>query len=526
MFLLKIVNELEPEKYDLNYICKKNRKLFHMQISGLQTEYIQSEGLRLSQVETQINRFKKGTQFLDLARPARIVDGIIRLKSDELKAYGKAYNSLVADKSITKFVPASGAATRMFKDLFVYLEDKKLSPFIQQFIDQLDQFAFYNALKKSLENSGLNFDTLIEEKEYHTIIDYLINPVGLSYGNLPKGLLIFHKTKNGTVSPIEEHISEAMAYGGENPKLHFTISKAFETQFKDRIALGLELYESNNLSYDLSYQKPETNTVAVNKNFELVENGTSNCLIRPGGHGALIENLNDIKTDLIFVKNIDNVCSNKSLNETVKYKKALASVLLDLQEQVFAHAKFVETYDGQDESYNFELRAFLEQELGIFSMELCRMNNDQKLKYFKNKLNRPMRVCGMVKNEGEPGGGPFWVRDKEGTISLQIVESIEIDHTNDHQKVIFSESSHFNPVDLVCAVKDYKGNAYDLRAFVDQDAYFISEKSYQGQDILALEHPGLWNGGMGDWITIFVEVSSKTFNPVKTVNDLLRKAHQ
>lgn len=498
--------------------------LITIKLKSEQRKDMDSKGLSEKNLKDQINIFKQGTQYLDLVRPARLIDGIIRLKKAEIDKAQKKFPQFIKGKKISKFVPASGAATRMFKDLYQFLENGEQNDFVIQFLENIKEFAFYPKLKQILKTNNFDIDELITSKNYNTIIEFLLYEKGLSYGTLPKGLIDFHTGKEGVSTPIVEQIKEASEYAGEHPELVFTISEKFENEFVAEIETSLAGAEG--ISYKLSYQKAHTDTVAVTKDFEPVVTENNELLLRPGGHGSLIENLNDIDADLIFVKNIDNVCSKKYLKETVRYKKTLGQILLDIQKQVFAYSKQIENYDGKDEAFNFELRGFFEQELGIFSMELCRMNAAQKVEFFKAKLNCPIRVCGMVKNEGEPGGGPFWVRDKEGTISLQIVESSQINHKDENQSLIFSESSHFNPVDIVCSVKDKDNNKYDLTQFVDKDAVFISGKSYKGNDILALEHPGLWNGGMGKWNTIFVEVSSKTFNPVKTVNDLLREAHQ
>ena len=497
-----------------------------MHLSESQEKFLVSKGLSIQDIEDQLSLFRQGTKYIDLVRPARLIDGIIKINNSEKKALEEAFEENILGKQITKFIPASGAATRMFKDLHEYLDNRIITDFVQYFIENIKQFAFYTDLKTVLEKNELNIDTLILKQDYKQIIEFLLFEKGLSYSHLPKGLLKFHIENNRTQTPIAEHIKEAKAYGGESPNIVFTISEEFEKKFTKEIESELKIQQVDDFSYNLTYQKSETDTVAVTSDLGLVELNESEFLIRPGGHGALIQNLNDVDADIIFIKNIDNVCSQKFLQETVTYKKALATLLLEIQEKIFAYSKKLENYDGTDLTFNFELKEFFEQELGIFSMALCRMNAKQKVDFFKEKLNRPIRVCGMVRNEGEPGGGPFWVKDKQGTIGLQIVESSQINHNNESQELIFSESSHFNPVDLVCAVKDPEGKKYNLIDFVDNEAYFIANKSFRGKDIMALEHPGLWNGGMGDWNTIFVEVSTETFNPVKTVNDLLRVSHQ
>ena len=497
-----------------------------MTLSKQQIEYLSQKGLSLSQVEKQIERITKGTKYLNLAYPAQLEKGIIRLTADEINSIETEYLNLILDKRICKFVPASGAATRMFKDLYMYLESSELTEFISYFIENIEKFAFYQDLKAILLENNYEIETLLLEGKYNIIIDYLLTEKGLNYGNLPKGLLLFHKNKNEINTPIAEHIKEAIAYAGKESKLIFTISETFKPLFDTEIQRLLKKYNIEDISYELTYQKANTDTVAVDLDFNLVSISEAEVLLRPGGHGSLIENLNEVDADIIFIKNIDNVCSDNFFAETVKYKKVITGVLLDIRKRILEYIEKIENYDGKDEKLNTELEHFISDKLNIFSTNLVDMNPIEKVKFYRSRLDRPIRVCGMVKNEGEPGGGPFAVVDGEGVISLQIVESSQIDHQDKHQEQIFLASSHFNPVDIVCSVTNADGEKYDLQKFVDEDAYFIAKKSFRGKDILALEHPGLWNGGMGNWNTIFVEVSSLTFNPVKTVNDLLRKTHQ
>ncbi len=496
-----------------------------MKLSQQQEKYIRSKGLSLTQVKDQIILFKQGTRYLDLVRPAILKNGIEQLDALEIKEIEDNYTSLISNNSISKFIPASGAATRMFKDLYTYLATNEETIFVNQFIENIKDFAFYQDLKDKLSENSYNIDDLLLRKSYSIIIDFFLNTNGLNYGNLPKGLLLFHKTKTDISTPVAEHIKEALAYAGDNSSLVFTISEEFKSKFKKEIERNLEYYKASDISYKLTYQKPETDTIAVDTNFNVVSINNTEILLRPGGHGSLIENLNDVNADIIFIKNIDNVCADKYIDKTVKYKKLIAGVLLDVQAKVFEYSRKIENYKGEDEDFNTELEKFIEKKLYVSSQKLATMKPAEKVDFYKSKLNRPIRVCGMGKKAGEPGGCPCWVRNNE-SISLQIVESSQINLQNKEQNQIFLASSHFNPVDIVCSVIDSKGEKYNLTEFVDKDAYFIAQKSFKGKEILALEHPGLWNGGMGDWNTIFVEVSSLTFNPVKTVNDLLRKTHQ
>jgi len=497
-----------------------------MKLSSLQIEYFKERALSPEEVERQIDLFKKGTQYLNLAYSASLEKGITQIREEQIQKIESDYSNLISDKTICKFVPASGAATRMFKDLYAYLESNEDSNFVKYFIENISRFAFYEDLKRALLNDGYKIENLLLKKDYTTIIDYLLSEKGLNYGSLPKGLLTFHKTEDITVTPIAEHIKEAVAYAGKNSKLIFTISQEFQTKFEKEIEHSFKRYGIKDISYDLTYQKPETDTVAVDENYNLIPLNDKEILLRPGGHGSLIANLNEVEADIVFIKNIDNVCATPYIETTVKYKKVLLGILLEVQNKIFEYVRKIENYDGSNLEMNTELEDFIEKKLNISVDKMQDLNSTEKVKFYKSKLNRPIRVCGMVRNEGEPGGGPFGVLGKDGVISLQIVESSQINHQDKLQEQIFLNSSYFNPVDIVCSLTNAKGKKYDLTKFVDKEAYFIAKKSFKGKEILALEHPGLWNGGMGDWNTIFVEVPSLTFNPVKTINDLLRETHQ
>lgn len=495
-----------------------------MKLTALQLHFIEKKGLSEADIFNQIAAFKKGSQPLDLVRPACLGDGIIQLNPEIFTDLLESYQTLIEEKVVAKFIPASGAATRMFKDLYTFLESGIMSPFVKQFFDHIKAFAFYPFLKLELKNKGFSIENLVAKKQFDIIIEALLNKEGLSYGHLPKGLLKFHHHNGKYHTPVFEQINEFLYYGGKKPKLVLTISEEFENSFKEEIENTLVQLSVKNMDTELSFQKSKTDTIAVNSKFKWIEVSESELLMRPGGHGSLIENLNEIEADIIFIKNIDNVCANSLLEETINYKKVLGSHLLKVQSRIFNYINLLENSDSKADLYK-EIMAFIENELCVYSSNYNNMNANEKFEYMIGVLNRPLRVCGMVKNEGEPGGGPFWVRDREGKIALQIVESSQINLKNELQSSIFAQSTHFNPVDIVCALKTSNGNRFDIRKFVDKEAYFISEKSFRGEPILAYEHPGLWNGGMANWNTVFVEVSSKTFNPVKTINDLLRKEH-
>ena len=494
-----------------------------MNLTEIDIEYLKEKGLNLEDVEAQVRDLKRGTQYLDITKPAVVNDGILHLSEEQQKEFLRYYEALRKSKSMVKFVPASGAATRMFKNLYAYLEDSVLTDYIQEFITNIHLFAFCKELESSLLLDGYNMDALIKEKKYNLIISFLLEEKGLNYGSLPKGLLSFHKCQEQVQTPIDEHLKEAKAYLGEAPKLVFTISEIYTSLFEQKIKDGVENLAFE-IDYQLCYQKAKTDTIAVGLNFEIVKDEQNKILMRPGGHGSLISNLDEIDTDIIFIKNIDNVVSQSLLENNIQYKKILVGVLFSYQEQIFTYQSKLKdseiTADLLEEIY-----IFLVQNLGIKNFKWQKFTKKEKISYLKSKINRPLRVCGMVKNTGEPGGGPFWV-SKNKEESLQIVESSQIDLSKEKYKVIFNKSSYFNPVDLVCAVKNYKGEKYNLLDFVDKNSFFISKKSYKGKDILALEHPGLWNGGMSDWNTVFVAVPLQTFAPVKMINDLLKEEHQ
>ena len=370
----------------------------------------------------------------------------------------------------------------------------------------------------------------MEKGCYKTVVDYLLNDKGLGYGQLPKGLLLFHKYGGTQRTPLEEHLVEGALYANCNGvvHLHYTVSPEHKNLFEDCVNHVKGEYESKfNVRYCVSFsvQKPSTDTIAVNPDNTPFRNSDGSLLFRPGGHGALIENLNDVDADIVFIKNIDNVVLDKFKEDTVTYKQLLAGVLVSLQTKAFEYLRLLESGQFDDDTLK-EIVRFLEQELCCHKPGINDLEGAELVAYLKKKLNRPMRVCGVVKNVGEPGGGPFLAYNSDGTVSLQILESSQIDKDNSDYTKMFTEGTHFNPVDLVCATKDYNGDKFNLPDFVDRSTGFISSKSKNGKELKALELPGLWNGAMSDWNTVFVEVPLSTFNPVKTVNDLLREQHQ
>ena len=496
---------------------------------------LEKKGISEAQIAEQLACFEKGFPFLQLDGAASIEKGILAPAENELNTYLQAWDTYKqSDKNIVKFVPASGAASRMFKNLFEFLGADYEIPttdFEKKFFNNIQDFAFYTDLNAACEkNNGKGIEALVNESNYKPVVANLLEEAGLNYGALPKGLLKFHKYDNGARTPLEEHLVEGALYAaGTTGKVnvHFTVSTEHRDLFKALVEEKVSEYaQKYNIEYSVSFseQKPSTDTIAADmENKPFRDNGK--LLFRPGGHGALIENLNDLDADIVFIKNIDNVVPDRLKDETVTYKKLIAGVLVTLQKQAFEYLELLDSGKYSHEQLE-EIIRFVQQDLCCRKTDIKELEDAELVIYLRNKLNRPMRVCGMVKNVGEPGGGPFLAYNPDGTISLQILESSQIDMKDEEKKAMFEKGTHFNPVDLVCAVRDYKGNKFDLVKYVDKATGFISYKSKSGKELKALELPGLWNGAMSNWNTVFVEVPLGTFNPVKTVNDLLRDQHQ
>ena len=493
------------------------------------------KGISEQQIETQLGQFKTGFPFLKLEAAAAIGRGIVAPTSDEGRKYVDAWQKYkAAGKRVVKFVPASGAASRMFKDMFAFVDadyDKPTTDFEKKYFDNIDKFAFYDELDAVCQkNNGKSIKELVKEGSFKAIAANMLKAEGLNYGQLPKGLLLFHNYPEGPRTPMEEHLVEGALYAASNGEahVHFTVSHEHMELFKQKVAQKADIYAKKyGIAYDITFseQKPSTDTVAANPDGTPFRNSDGSLLFRPGGHGALIENLNEIEADVIFVKNIDNVVPDRLKGDTVLWKQIIAGVLVTLQKKAFEYLELLDSGKYTHEQIE-EMIRFVQNDLCCRKADIKELEDADLVIYLRKKLNRPMRVCGVVKNVGEPGGGPFLTYNQDGTVSLQILESSQIDKSNTAYMEMFTKGTHFNPVDLVCAVKDYKGNAFDLPKFVDPTTGFISQKSKSGKELQALELPGLWNGAMSDWSTIFVEVPLSTFNPVKTVNDLLRDQHQ
>ena len=496
---------------------------------------IEAKGTTPEEIEKQLSRFEHGFDYLEIVASASVTRGISVLDNAAMSRYADMWdNYLAGEPCVVKFVPASGAASRMFKDLFELLNgsyDEPITPSVKKFFGEIASFAFYGELNDTCRKLyGKEVPELLSLNRYKEIAGALLSDKGMNYGGLPKGMLVFHKVGDELRTAFTEHLLEGVLYaktGAGKVRLHFTVSPEHRCLFEqeaERLAPLLEARFGVNFEIEFSEQKSSTDTIAVDKeNCPLRENGQ--LVFRPGGHGALIENLNEIDADVIFIKNIDNVASDTQKELTVGYKKALAGLLVEAREKIGEYLRLIESGQYTSEQA-LEMIKFLHDTLCIRNPLVKDMEDGDLILYLKEKLNRPVRVCGMVRNEGEAGGGPFLVVGSDENIAPQIVESSQINLNNPLKRLLFEKGTHFNPVDLVCSVKDYQGDKFDLTRYVDAGAGFISLKSKNGIEQKALELPGLWNGAMSDWNTIFVEVPIATFTPVKTVNDLLRKEHQ
>lgn len=498
--------------------------------------YIEERGMDAAQVENQLKRFATGFPYLEIKDAARAGQGITVLTPEQENAAIERWKKFLADGGdVCKFVPASGAASRMFKSLFAFVDGAEDVPAegsdVAKLIDEIDKVAFIADLNEATKRLyGKTVGELKAEGLFKELIAAIIKPEGLNYGGLPKGLLKFHSYAEGSRTPVEEQLAEGAqtaANGNGDVKMHFTVSANHRKLFEEKISevadkMGKERNVKFNVS--LSEQKPQTDTVAANPdNTPFHEDG--HLLFRPGGHGALIENLNDIDATVVFIKNIDNVVPDSLRDATVRYKQILGGYMIQLHDRIQLYLDQLATGD-YDRGHLQEMLHFLHFAFSISDRAIDGLNDVDVAMYIHEKLNRPLRVCGMVKNEGEPGGGPFIAVNPDGSASLQILESTQIDPANEEYKKMMATATHFNPVDLVCYVKDRNGEKFNLPKYVDPNTGFISSKSSHGHELRAMELPGLWNGAMSDWNTAFIEVPIATFNPVKTVNDLLRPAHQ
>lgn len=512
-----------------------------MGFSSLDFVQIHEYGVALENIEKQLNIFKNGIPKTVLVEPAKVFKGISKLSENDFQQKAKFFDANKSTLKLKKFVPASGAASRMFKFLNTFLnefdiENESINAYINRkkdselsiFIVGLEKFPFFEAVDAKLKEMFPDFNTLERDYKNYYFIKLLLSPDYFDSANKPKGVLPFHKYKTHIATAIEEHLYECAYYSSSNKNSHlqFTVSETHQSQFEsvvNSIKSNVEKESGTTITTSYSYQNKATDTIAVDFKNNPFRDENEKLVFRPGGHGALIENLNNLDADIIFIKNIDNVIQNHK-ESIALYKKALAGILIEMQRQVFHYLNEIESAKEIDLE---EMIAFAQNNLNVEILEdFKKYTLANKISYIKELLDRPIRVCGMVKNEGEPGGGPFWVRDLKGAISLQIVETSQVDLTNAEQVKILADATHFNPVDLVCGILNHKNEKFDLSHFVDHNSGFIVEKNKNGKPLKGYELPGLWNGAMAKWITVFVEVPLLTFNPVKTVNDLLKPAHQ
>jgi hypothetical protein len=507
---------------------------------------IKARDIDPEEVLRQARIFERGFVYANLLRPCRINDGIKVLNDRDKERLPKIFSKAQAKGRAMKFVPASGAATRMFKELTSVsnrIDDIDKDFFCEwarhdgdyrqflEFIENLKKFPFYNDLISIVSQKGADMGNAYSQAGQKVLLDYTLGEKGLNLEWLPKGLIPFHVYLDHARTPIEEHLVEAGAYTSDstgNAAIHFTISEEHEAAVVSHVNKVRGFYENSSLHLNVTYsfQKPSTDTIAVNQDNTPFRLKDGSIFFRPAGHGALLANLNDVNGDIIFIKNIDNVIPDRLKETTYIYKKALGGLLVDIQEKIFEYLKQLEAGETDDNLLS-EIFDFIKRELSITPTDgTDNFTREKKIEYLVSRLDRPLRVCGMVRNQAEPGGGPFWVKQTDGSVSLQIVEKSQVDEASQQQKSLFEAATHFNPVDLVCGVRDHKGMPFDLSKYVDPDACFISIKSKDGRELKALELPGLWNGAMAYWNTVFVEVPLITFNPVKSVFDLLRPEHQ
>lgn len=476
------------------------------------TQQLSKRGISLEEVTRQLGLIETGFPYLRLHGPATIGEGIYAPDEEECRSHIASWDHYLnrSGHRIVKFVPASGAASRMFKDLFAFLGSGyyvPTTPFEKEFFEHIGEFAFAGALSEACQKRyGKTLEDKLAAGDYIDIVDTLLGAEGLDYGHLPKGLLLFHRYPEGERTPMEEHLVEAALYAATEgtARIHFTVSPEHRPLFEKRlseVAPGLETRHGVRFEVSFSEQKPSTDTIAANADNTPFRSEDGTLLFRPGGHGALIENLGDIEADIIFVKNIDNVVPDRLKTDTVTYKKLLAGILVELQARAFGYLRLLDTGTYNHDQLE-EMIRFLQRDLCCRSDELKHLEDTDLALYLRKKLNRPMRVCGMVRNVGEPGGGPFLAYNADGTYSPQILESSQIDSADAQAKAMFEGGTHFNPVDLVCATKDYKGDSFDLTKYVDPATGFVSSKSKDGRVLKALELPGLWNGAMSDWNTL------------------------
>ncbi len=496
-------------------------------------EKIREYGLTPNDLLSQLEMLRGETIPMRLARACSVGDGIIKINKTEICGLISRHNQAAGQGRMTKFVPASGAASRMFQGWFKWYETKDFNATADAavFEKQFPGYAFYDDLSRSVSLQGLNVCATLRDNP-QKILEYILTPKGLNYANIPKALLKFHTYQDRSRTAIEEHLVEAIQYVRDEShicRMHFTVSEEHRCDVETYLKKVRGHYEKNYdtvFNIDISVQHPSTNTIALGSDGRPFRDETGEILLRPGGHGSLLKNLGSVEGDIIFVKNIDNVAPDRLKPEAVTYKKVIGGYLIRLQEEVFDCIKRIKNGEP-DENELLKMADFCRESLfRALPMDFHNFTDTRKKTILFDILNRPLRVCGMVKNEGEPGGGPFWVEEPDGSRSLQIIEKMQINMEYKRQSAIWESSTYFNPVDLVCAIRDYRDEKFDLERYVNEKAWTISRKSHEEKPIKIIERPGLWNGSMSGWNTVFIEVPSSTFSPVKTVEDLLRDEHR
>lgn len=512
----------------------------HLYFTDEDLEQIGMRGLTPTKVRERLENFQTKQPYVELIRPCSIGDGILHVNHADVESGIATFNRESSNLVIVKFVPASGAATRMFSDLQIVrrhlrqtgstLNDSERE-ILDKFISNLPRFPFYEPLRDSLSRAGFDLHDLVSQGKWIHLLDYTVTQSGLNLANLPKALIPFHTYPEGRRTAFDEHLFEALEYShglGGISRLHMTIQKKFRVRFIKQASYWRQRYgiKSDSIQIEYSYQEPSTDTIAVDLQLQPVRDFHGHLVFRPGGHGSLLQNLHNLDADLVFIKNIDNVVKDPHKEVVVRWQKFLGGMLLNIRDKVF---KFLSILEGRkiNKENLMEIAHYLENTFHErLPHHLLTENPSYMREFLFEKLNRPIRVCGMVALNGPPGGGPFWVRDGKGNISKQIVESAQINLDDTKQRSIWESSSFYNPVEIALTTRDYKGGKHDLKKYVDPEAVIITRKWYQGREIMVLEHPGLWNGSMADWLTVFVEVPAETFQPVKTLFDLLGPAHQ
>lgn len=516
-----------------------------MGFSQVEILQIEERGLSTKEVERQLAIFKRGNIKVDILEAATAGNGIFVFSEKEKQELISLFEAQKSKHKLLKFVPASGAASRMFQALHTFIDeynpeedslreylDNKGDDSLQLFFEEIDKLPFYDKALEYAREKNPEFDNKSKNEQHYILVKIMLYEDGLNLSNYPKGLVPFHKYDDRIVTAFEEHLYESAQYLAVDGvvKIHFTVAKDDKKKFeKEYDAVKERVEKATNVTFDITYsfQDTKTDTIAVNEDNEVfTDEEEGNLFFRPGGHGALIENLNNQEADVIFVKNIDNVVIEKNLPDVTENKRMLGGKLLQVQEQIFEYLKLLDAGNNSEGKLD-EISQFLENDLFVkITPTFSKFTGEEKTQYLCRRLDKPIRVCGMVKNEGQPGGGPFLVRDETGEVSLQIIEGAQIDKDNIEQLKILNSSTHFNPVDIVCGVYNFRGEKFDLNKYVDESTSFIAHKTKNGKPLKALERPGLWNGGMAFWNTIFVEVPVSTFNPVKTVSDLLKPSHR